>query len=62
MKNTDIREYARNKNVYLWEVADFLKIADMTLSKRLRYELTEEEKAEYYKAIDTISKNHEREG
>ena len=41
-ENQRIREAARDAGVNLWEVAERLKIADQTLSRRLRRELPEE--------------------
>lgn len=51
MKNQDIRNEAKKAKVNLWEVADALGITDFTLSRKLRYELPDEEKAEIFKII-----------
>lgn len=57
MKNLDIRNYAKEKKVNLWEVSEHLGYAHETaFSRVLRHELTEEKKAEIYKIIDELSK------
>ena len=44
MKNKDIRVCALEHGVKLWEVAKQLGISPETMSRRLRWELTAEEK------------------
>ena len=57
MKNLDIRNYAKEKKVNLWEVSECLGYAHETaFSRVLRHELSEEKKAEIYKIIDELSK------
>ena len=57
MRNLDIRNYAKEKKVNLWEVSEHLGYAHETaFSRVLRHELTEEKKAEIYKIIDELSK------
>lgn len=57
MKNLDIKNYAKEKKVNLWEVSEHLGYAHETaFSRVLRHELTEEKKAEIYKIIDELSK------
>lgn len=53
--NEDIRAYARSSGVYLWEVADELKILDAALSRKLRHELKQDEKDRIFKIIDEIA-------
>ena len=53
-RNKRVYEAAEEYGLYHWEVADLLGIREETLSKKLRYELPEEEQ-EYI--IDTI-RNH----
>ena len=55
MCNKDIREYARQKNVYLWQIALRLHINDGKLSRKLRTELSNEKKVEIFKIIDELS-------
>lgn len=54
-RNIEIKSYARSKNVLLWEIADKLGISDATMSRKLRYELSGEEKELIVSIIDEIS-------
>ena len=53
--NKDIKVKARKSGVLIWEIADRLGIADTTMSRRLRYELSDKEKELIVSAIDEIS-------
>lgn len=56
MKNLDIRKYAKDKKVNLWEVSERLGYAHETaFSRILRHELTEDKKEEIRKIIDELS-------
>lgn len=44
MKNVDIKTEAMNAGVRLWQIADKLGINDSSLSRKLRKELSSEEK------------------
>ena len=56
MKNLDIRNYAKEKKVNLWEVSEHLGYAHETaFSRVLRHELAEDKKAEICKIIDELS-------
>lgn len=54
MLNNDIRQEIKNANLKLWQIADFLGIRDTEFSKKLRKELSEEEKNKIRQAIKTI--------
>ena len=54
MKNVEIRERARKKGVKLWEIAKQLGISPETMSRRLRRELTAEEKEAMMQAIMAV--------
>lgn len=54
-KNKDLREYAKNKGVKLWEVADKLGISEPTMTRKLRRELPAEEKEKIISIIDEIA-------
>lgn len=60
MKNKDLRDYAKSKAVKLWEIADKLGICEMTMTRKLRYELPTDKKERIKGIIDEIVK--EREG
>ena len=54
MKNQDIRRAADAANIKLWQVAEGLGITDSTLSRRLRRELSGEEKAQIMGIIEQL--------
>ena len=58
MKNVDIREMAKLKGVYLWQIADKLEMDNGNFSKKLRKELSENEKRKIYDIIEIISKEN----
>lgn len=55
MRNLEIRERAKEKNVYLWQIAEYLGICEMTLTRKLRKELPETEKQTILSVIQTLS-------
>lgn len=56
MKNSDIRNYAKESGVYLWEISERLGYAHETaFSRVLRHELTEDKKVEIRKIIDELA-------
>lgn len=55
-QNIRIREYAKEKKVYLWEIAMKIGIADANFSRKLRKELSEEETSKIINFIDQISR------
>lgn len=44
MRNKEIKEYIKSRNVPMWRVAERLGIADSSFSRMLRYEISEEKK------------------
>lgn len=56
MKNIDIRQYALEKRVKLWEVSEKMGYShESAFSRVLRHELTEDKKEEIRKIIDELS-------
>lgn len=55
MANEDIRAYAKLHKVKLWEIAAELGITDVTLSKKLRFEIDADMKRKVMKLIDQIA-------
>ncbi len=53
--NTDIRKYASDNHVMLWEIAEALGIADCNFSRKLRRELSNDDKARIYSIIDNVA-------
>lgn len=56
MNNTDIRKYAKTHGVRLWQIADELGISEITMSRKLRYELSENEKQKILEIINELAK------
>lgn len=59
MHNQAIRRYAAGKGVKLWQVAEALGIADTSLSRKMRRELSAEEKCQIIKIIDDLAREVE---
>ena len=57
MKNQLIRETAKESGVRFWEIADKLGIQESQLSKKMRYELSEEETNKIIDCIKEIAAN-----
>lgn len=57
-RNLDVRNYAKQKGVYLYEVAEVLGISEPTIMRWLRTELTDERKAAIVEAIDRVARTH----
>ena len=53
--NFEIKQYAKQNHVKLWQLAERLGINDGNLSRRLRREFTEDEKARVKAIIDDIA-------
>lgn len=53
--NADIKEYARQRKVFLWEVAVKMGIWDTALTRRMRSEFSPEERERVIKLIDEIA-------
>ena len=53
--NKDIRDYARIKDVRLWQIADKLNICDSNFSRQLRKEFPAEKKTEIMSVIDDLA-------
>ena len=56
--NMKIREKAKIRGVRLWQIADALNLQESMFSKKLRKELTDEEKDEILAVIDRLA--HEK--
>ena len=55
LKNADIRKKKKKKQVRMYEIADALEVCEMTLFRRLRYDLSETDKEQLYNLIDRLS-------
>ncbi len=57
MNNQEIRIKAKENGVRLWQIAEKLGVCDMTLTRKLRHELPEDEKTKILAIIDSISES-----
>lgn len=55
--NIDIRVLAKQRNVFLWEVAQLYGCNDGNFSRKLRHELPEKEKKRICAIIEHIADN-----
>lgn len=55
MQNNDIRTAARIADVRLWEIAKFLGFSEPTMTRKMRKELSENERKLFLSAIDKIA-------
>ncbi len=56
MANNDVRRTAAGAGVKLWQIAAAMGIADCSLSRKLRQELSAEEKEKIFDIIRELSK------
>lgn len=53
--NEDLKFYARQRNVRLWQIATRLGINDGNFSRKLRFELPEDEKTRIREIVDELA-------
>lgn len=58
MYNSDVRTAAKNSGVFLYQVAAMLGISEPTMTRKLRFELSEQEKKSIFEAIEKIKANN----
>ena len=56
MKNIEIRVQAKEKGVFLWEIASAMGVSDMTITRKLRKELSTAEKEKLLEVIDYLAR------
>lgn len=57
LANQEVRKHARDRGVCLWEVADFLEVSEPTITRKMRRELSDSERAEIISIIDKIAES-----
>lgn len=62
MTNRDIRDAAREANVFLWQIADRIGVNDGNFSRRLRKELPPDEKEKIMRIIDDLAQERREVG
>ena len=53
--NKDVRQYAKGKEVFLWQIANALGVSEPTVTRMFRTEMTPEKKAEIRAIIDRVA-------
>lgn len=56
LQNTELRELIREKNIFLWQVADELDVSEPTLLRWLRYPLDDEKRKSFLDAVKRIER------
>lgn len=54
--NQDIRDTAKRNGVYLWQIAEQINLNDNYFSRKLRHELSPEEKTRILSIIEELGK------
>lgn len=54
--NQDIRDAAKRSGVYLWQIAEQINLNDNYFSRKLRLELSPEEKTRIFSIIEELGK------
>ena len=60
MENLEIRRKLKETKVMQWQVADELGVSEMTLVRKLRYELPEAEKQKIFQIIKELETEETR--
>ncbi|MBQ6170004.1 MAG: hypothetical protein IJK30_08630 [Ruminococcus sp.] len=55
MANQDIKTYAKQNGVKLWQIANAKGISEPTMTRLLRKELSDDEKATFRRIIDELA-------
>lgn len=59
MFNKDLRAYAKGKGVFFWQIAKVMGVSEPTMTRRLRSELSEQDKQEIKRIINELSAKNE---
>lgn len=54
MCNSDVRTAIKNSTIKHWQLADLLKISEATLVRKLRHELSTQEKEKIFNVINNF--------
>ena len=58
-KNEDIRNEAKRRSVKLWMIAEAMNMNDGNFSRKLRHELSQDEKQRIFEIIDKLAAERE---
>lgn len=59
MYNKDVRAYAKEKGVKLWQIAKAMGISEPTMTRKLRAELPEQDKQTFRRIINELLAQNE---
>ena len=59
MSNLDVRRHAKEKGICLWQCAEVMGISEPTMTRKLRKELPDDEKAKLFEIIDRLAEGKE---
>jgi len=59
--NSELRRFAKAKGVSLWQIAEALNISEPTMTRKLRRELPDDEKAKIRVIITQLAEQREQE-
>lgn len=61
MFNKDLRAYAKEKGVKLWQIAKAMGISEPTMTRKLRSELPDQDKQTFRRIINELSTQNDQE-
>ena len=56
LNNIDVRKRVKDAGLKLWQIADALGVSEPTMTRKLRHELDQADKAQIFRIIDQIAK------
>ncbi len=60
MFNSDVRTAAKNAGVFLYQVAAAMGVSEPTMTRKLRFELSDVEKRPIFEAIERVKEENDR--
>lgn len=60
MSNADVRAAAKNAGVFLYQVAAVMGVSEPTMTRKLRFELSDKEKKPIFEAIKRIEAENKK--
>jgi hypothetical protein len=59
LKNDEIRRCAKNNKIALWQIAHEIGVSEPTMTRKLRFELSPEEKTNIMRAIEKLTEEQQ---
>lgn len=60
MNNSDVRMAAKNAGVFLYQIAAAMGISEPTMTRKLRFELSDKEKSIMFNVIEQIKTENKK--